>query len=124
MSEIFPPLHPLREEIKKDKTTDDNISLTRDMLQSIVSNALEEQKKFADFNITAAIKSAFSDGIKKGFELGHYLDQNPLGLYQPTELQAGLLNPSRTGNFGRPSSVINVPAQSVSKLPDNAINSD
>ncbi len=32
LSEIFPPLQPLTEEIKKDKTTDDNISLTRYML--------------------------------------------------------------------------------------------
>ncbi len=66
----------------------------------------------------------FSDGIKKGSELGHYLDQTPIGLHQPTELQAGhLLSPSRTGNAGRPSSVINVLAQSVLKLPDNTTNS-
>ncbi len=124
MSEIFPPLQTLREEIKKDKTTDDNISLTQDMLRSIVSNALEEQKPFADVNITEAIKSAFSDGTKKGSELGHYLDQTPLGLHQPSALQAvHLLSPSWTGNTGRPSSVINVPDQSVSKLPVNAINS-
>ncbi len=66
----------------------------------------------------------FSQGIKKGSELGHHLDQTQLDLHQPTELQAGyLLSPRRTCNTGRPSSVINVPAQSVSKLPDNAINS-
>ncbi len=54
--------------------------------------------------------------------MGHHLDQTPIGLHQPTELQAGhLLNPSR--NTVRPSSVINVPSQSVSKLPDNAIKS-
>ncbi len=124
LSEIFPPLKSLMEEIKKDKTTEDSISLTRDMLRSIVSNALEEQKKLADVNITEAIKSAFSDGINKGSELGHYLDQTPLGLHQPTELQAvHLLSPSLIGNTGRPSSVINVPDQSVLKLPVNAINS-
>ncbi len=32
LSEIFPPLQPLREGIVNDKTTDDNISLTREML--------------------------------------------------------------------------------------------
>ncbi len=48
LSEIFPPLQPLREEIKKDKTTNDIISLTRDMLQSIVSNTFEEQKRSVD----------------------------------------------------------------------------
>ncbi len=78
----------------------------------------------ADVNITEAIKSAFSDGIKKGSELGHYLDQTPQGLHQPTELQAvHLISPSWTGNTMRSSSVINLnPAQSVSKLPVNAIN--
>ncbi len=88
------------------------------MLQSIISNALEEQKKLVDTT------TAEADGIKKGSELEHYLDQTPIGLHQPTELQAGhLLSPSQTGNTGRPSSVINLPAQSVSKLPVNVINS-
>ncbi len=124
LSEIFPPLQPLREEIKKDKTTDDNICLTRDILRSIFFNALEEKKKLVDATIADAIKIAFSVGIKKGSELGHYLDQTPLGLHQPTEFKAvHLLSPSRTANTGRPSSVINVPDQSVSKLPVNAINS-
>ncbi len=67
----------------------------------------------------------FSDGIKKGSELGHPLDQTPIGFHQPTELQAGhLLIPSRTGNTMRSSPVITVnPAQSVSKLPVFDINS-
>ncbi len=34
-----------------------------------------------------------------------------------------LLNPSQNGNTVRPSLVINIPAQSVSKFPFNAINS-
>ncbi len=57
--------------------------------------------------------------------MGHYLDQTPIGLHQPTELQTEhLLSPSRTSNTGRPSSAINVSlAQSLSKLPVNAINS-
>ncbi len=60
----------------------------------------------------------------KGSELGYQQDQTPIGLHQPTELQTDhLLNPSRNGNTVRPSSVINVPSQSVSKLPDNDINS-
>ncbi len=123
LSEHFRPIQTVREEIEKDKTTDDNISLTRDMLRSIVSNALEEQKRLADVNITEAIKSAFSDGIKKESELGHYRNETPISLDQPTELQAGhLLIPNWTGNTGRPLSVINILAQSVSNLPDNAIN--
>ncbi len=94
------------------------------MLRSIVSNALEEQKKLVDATTADAIKCAFSDGIKKGSELGHHLDQTPIGFHQPNELQAGhLLIPSWTGNTGRPSSVINVPAQSVSKLSVVDINS-
>ncbi len=124
LSDQFRPIQTVGEEIEKDKTTDDNISLTRNMLRIIVSNALEEQKKLADVNIADAIKLAFSDGIKKGSVLGHLLDQTPIDLHQPTELQTGhLLSPSQTGNTGRPSSVINVPVQSVSKLPVNAINS-
>ncbi len=70
LSEQFPPLQSLRKEIVNNKTTDDNISLTREMLQSIVSNALEEQKKSVDATTADyAIKCAFSDGIKKGSEL-------------------------------------------------------
>ncbi len=111
--------------IVNDKTTDDNISLTTEILRSIVSNAFEEQKKLADVNITETIKCAFSDGIKKGSELGQYLDQTPLGLQQPIELKADhLLSPSWTVNTMRSSPVINVnQAQSVSKLPVFDINS-
>ncbi len=94
------------------------------MLQCIVSNVLEEQKKLVDATTAEAIKSAFSDGIKKWSELGHCLDQTPIAHHQPTELQAvHLLSPSQTGNTVRPSPVINVPTQSVSKWPVNAINS-
>ncbi len=32
LSETFPPLQPLKEGIVNDKTTDDNISLTREIL--------------------------------------------------------------------------------------------
>ncbi len=94
-----------------DKTTDDNISLTREILRSIVSNALEEQKKLVKVTTADAIKCAFSDGIKKRSEQGHHL-------HQPTELQAGhTLIPSQTGNTMRSSLVINVnPVQSVLKL--------
>ncbi len=65
LSEIFPPLQPLREDIVNDKTNDDNISLTREMLRSFTSNALEEQNKLIDATTANAIKCAFSDGIKK-----------------------------------------------------------
>ncbi len=124
LSEQFRPIQTVGEEIVNDKTTDDNKSLTRDMLRRIISDALEEQKRLADAATAEAIKVAFSDGIKKGSQLGHYMDQTLLGLYQPTELKGGhLLNPSQTGYTGRPSSVFKVPAQSVLKLPDNAINS-
>ncbi len=107
-----------------DKTTDDNISLTREMLRGMFSNTLEEQKKLVDVTTADAIKCAFSDGIKKGSELGHHLDQTPIDFYQPTELQAShLLIPSQTGNTMRSSPVINVnPLQSVSKLPVFDIN--
>ncbi len=56
LSEQFPHLQPLREEIKEDKTTDDNISLTRDILRSIISNACEEQKSLFDAITEDAIK--------------------------------------------------------------------
>ncbi len=93
-------------------------------MRSMVFNALKEHKRLVDATTAAAIEIAFSDGIKKGSELGHHLDQTPIGFHQPTELQAGhLLIPSRTSKTGRPSAVINVPGQSVSKLPVNAINS-
>ncbi len=59
LSKQFPPLQSLREEIVNDKTTNDNISLTRKMLRSIVSNALEEQKKLVDATTADAIKCAF-----------------------------------------------------------------
>ncbi len=119
LSKQFPPLESLREDIVNDK------SLTREMLQIIVSNALEEQKKLVGATTAGTIKCAFSDGTKKGSELGHHLDQTPIGFHQPTELKAGhLLIPSRTGNTMRSSLVINVnPAQSVSKLPVVDINS-
>ncbi len=131
MSDIFPPQQAVREEIVKDKTTEDNISFTRDMLQSIVFNAFEEQKRMVDATPAEAIKVDFSDGIKRGYEflvnplyssttgqeMEHHYVQSPKGLHHPTKLQAShLLNPSQIGNTGRPSSVINVPAQSVSKL--------
>ncbi len=80
LSEIFLPLQPVREEIRKDKTTDHNISMTRDKLRSIVSNALEEQKSLVNATRAEAIKAAFSEGIKKGSELGHYLDQGAISL--------------------------------------------
>ncbi len=109
MCETFPPLQPLKEGIVNDKTTDDNISSTREILRNIVSNALEEQKKLADVNITETIKCAFSDSIKKGSELGQNLDETPIGLQQPNELKADhLLSPSRTVNTMRSSLVINV----------------
>ncbi len=49
------------------------------MLWSIVSNALEEQKMLLDATRADAIKCAFSDGIKIGSDLGHQLDQTPIG---------------------------------------------
>ncbi len=123
LSKIFPPLQPVREEIEKDETTDDNISLTRDMLRSIISNALEQQKRVVDATTAEAIKVDFSEGIKRvsdflvnplyscttGKEMEHHVDQSPIGLHQPTELQAvHLLSPSRAGNTGRPSLVISI----------------
>ncbi len=57
------------------------------MLRSIISNALEEQKRLVDATTVDAIKMAFSNGVKKGSELGHHLDQTPIGFHQPTELQ-------------------------------------
>ncbi len=83
--------------------------MTRDMLRSIVSNALEEQKRLVDATTAETIKAAISEGIKTGTEflvnplyssttgpeIEYYLDQSAVGLHQPTELQAGhLLNPS------------------------------
>ncbi len=53
LSKQFPPLESLREDIVNDK------SLTREMLQSIVSNALEEQKKLVGATTADAIKCAF-----------------------------------------------------------------
>ncbi len=44
-------------------------SVTRDMLKNIVSNSLEEQKKQADASSKEAIKSAYTEGIKKGCEI-------------------------------------------------------
>ncbi len=92
----------VREEIEKVKTSDNNIRLTRDMVRNIVSN-----------------------GIKKRSEMGHHLDQTPIGFRHPTELQAGhLIIPSQTENTMRSSPVINVnPTQSVLKLPIFDINS-
>ncbi len=46
LSEQFRPIQTVGEKIEKDKTTDNNISLTRDMLRIIVSNAFEEQKSW------------------------------------------------------------------------------
>ncbi len=104
LSETFPPLQPLSEGIVNDKTTDVNISLTREILRSIISKALEDQKKLANVNITETIKCAFSDGIKKGSELGQHLDQTPIGLQQPNELNADhLLSHNQTGNTMRSS---------------------
>ncbi len=78
LSEQFRPIQTVGEEIVNDKTTDDNISLTRDMLRSIISSALEEQKKLLDVTTADAIKCAFSEGIKKGTGTAPGSDSNRL----------------------------------------------
>ncbi len=75
-------LHTIVEEDKGRKEeiitlSEESISLTRDMLKNIVSNALEEQKKQADANSKEAIKSACTEGIMKSCEI----QGKPLGNY-------------------------------------------
>ncbi len=68
------PLHSVMEEVegREEKVitpVEDSISMTGDMLKNIVANALEEQKKLADANSKEAIKTAYTEGMKKGCEL-------------------------------------------------------
>ncbi len=50
-------------------SSEDNICVTRDMLKNIVSNTLEEQKKQSEAGSKETIKSLYSEGMKKGFEI-------------------------------------------------------
>ncbi len=75
---------------------EDSISVTRDMLKNIVSNALEEQKKQADASSKEAIKSAYNEGIKKGCEIqGKSLLSSTIG--QEHVIRNYLLNHSTIG---------------------------
>ncbi len=73
ISEIRCSLPTVREEVevrseKPMVQADDNIRMTRDML-NIVANALEEQKRFAGGICKETVKAAFNEGIKKCSEL-------------------------------------------------------
>ncbi len=50
-------------------SADDSICAIRDMLISIVHNALGDQTKQADAGSKEAIKSAYVEGMKKGYEI-------------------------------------------------------
>ncbi len=73
------PLHTVVEEDERRKeeiitSTEDSICVTRDMLKTIVHNVLEDQKKRANAGSKEVIKSAYAEGIKKGYKI----EGNPL----------------------------------------------
>ncbi len=107
---------------------DDKVSMNMDMLDNIVTTALEDEKRLAN-----ATTASFTVGVKKGSELqmkplhsspieqevAHFpVQQCPLVPLKVNGLHSVHLLMSRIGNVGGPSTVNNFqPVQSVSKLP-------